>query len=196
MKKLTVESHDLFKGYKIGGLVHGQYLSLTAHKKLSAQLNFIENIVIKISQVKYDQNLGWPANLWHLALQIDNCIKQIDIHADPAISCMLTLEIGKLIEKINKLPLTKQAILNFEQIMETRQTRVNGADIANEKIAANKDNRKALVIKKWRMLAEEEIPKENRVSIIVNYLKDENGNPIKITQNTVRTYLKEANLLP
>jgi hypothetical protein len=194
MKKLTVESHDLFKGYKIGGLVYGQYLSLTAHKKLSAQLNFIENIVIKISQVKYDQNLGWPANLWHLALQIDNCIKQIDIHADPASACMLTLEIGVLIEKINKLPLTKKAILNFEQIEEVHQTRVKGADIANERISAKKDYKKELVIKKWHELVAEGVAKQERVSKITTYLKTKKAPPITISRNSVINYLKEEDL--
>lgn len=201
MRKLTVKSNNLFKGYKIGGLAFGQYLSLKTHEKLAAQINFIENVVTKISQIKYDQGLGWPANLWGLSLQIDGRIKQIDIIADPANACMLTLEIGELIEKINNLPLTKQAILNFKQMVtqeesleHTHQTRVNGADIANKKIGAKKDVKMLLVLKKWHTLGEEGKPERNRVSNIVNHLKDESGVPIKISRNAVTGYLTEAGL--
>jgi hypothetical protein len=194
MKKLTVKSNNLFKGYKIGGLVYGQYLSLTTHEKLSAQLSFIENIVSKIFQVKYVQNSDWPANLQHLALQIDNLIKKIDIDADSASSCMLTLEIGELIEKINKLPLTKQAILNFEQIEEVHQTRVKGADIANERISAKKDYKKELVIKKWHELVAEGAAKQERVSKITTYLKTKKAPPITISRNSVINYLIQEDL--
>nr|WP_297349009.1 hypothetical protein [uncultured Glaciecola sp.] len=203
VKKLTVQSNNLFKGYKIGGLYHGEYISLTAAEKLAAQLNYIEEVVTKISRIKYDIKLGWPSNLWHLALQVNDRIKRIELNADPANACMLTLEIGELIERINSLPLTKQAILNFDQMVtqqdsleKTKKERQVGAAIANEIVAEKTKEKKELVIKKWHELEDQETDERHRVSNITNHLKDENGQEVKISTNTVKSYLKEAGLTP
>ena len=181
--KTTVTIKDLFAGEMLGGMNPEEWEQLSIDEKLDNRLSFIEDRARALSGMPYKPEMGLPASVWRITLNLADTAQKARTEPDGALKSWYALEAGRQLESV-KTQLAACAFLDYQVPLKKRCSDGGFAKaiIAAEEAAYEHDR----VVDLWRKLEREGKPERERCGIIARV--------VDYNQRTVSKIIKETKL--